>query len=144
MASKPNSIFIAARPEQVFDLYLNMDRMHEWVNGVTKVTDVTGPPDRAGTRYTVWFGRSPGHYEVLEAERPRHVKTRFKAWYLSGVMDVTLEPEGNGTRVTGDLKTDGLIAAITAFIFSHMPGPGSFQAEMAKFVELVEREAASG
>ena len=50
------SVHVAAPPERVFDLWTNLDRMKEWVGGVTKVTDVTGPVARAGTRYTVWFG----------------------------------------------------------------------------------------
>lgn len=45
----------AASPERAFDLWTNLDRMRDWVGGVTRVTDVSGPVDRAGTTYTVWF-----------------------------------------------------------------------------------------
>ena len=59
--------------------------MKEWVGGVTKVTDVTGPVDRVGTRYIVRFGPVKSPTEVLEADRPRRFRTRFGNWYLRGV-----------------------------------------------------------
>jgi len=48
---------VQAPLEVVFDLWTNLDRMAEWVGGVKEVTDVTGPIDAVGTRYTVCFGR---------------------------------------------------------------------------------------
>ena len=36
-------VFVAAPAERVFDLWTDLDRMREWVGGVTKVTDVSGP-----------------------------------------------------------------------------------------------------
>jgi hypothetical protein len=40
----------------VFRLWTSLERMGEWVGGVTGVTDVSGPVDRVGTTYTVHFG----------------------------------------------------------------------------------------
>ena len=68
MARYTFTTLVAAPVEVVFDLWTNLDRMHEWVEGVTNVTDVTGPVDRAGTRYRVWFGRMSSPTEVVAAE----------------------------------------------------------------------------
>lgn len=61
MAHYRLSTFIDAPQAQVFEAFMDLDRMPEWVGGVTRVTDVTGPIDRARTRYTVWFGRMRSH-----------------------------------------------------------------------------------
>jgi hypothetical protein len=34
---------VSAPREQVFDLWTNLDRAHEWIEGLTRITDVTGP-----------------------------------------------------------------------------------------------------
>ena len=92
------SIHVAAPPAQVFDLWVNLDRVHEWVGGVSRVTDVSGPPDQAGTRYTVWFGRLRSPTEILEAERPRLIRSRFGNRMLRGETQATFEPDGDGTQ----------------------------------------------
>ena len=48
---------VSAPREQVFDLWTDLDRVHEWIEGLTRITDVTGPVTTAVTRYTEWFGR---------------------------------------------------------------------------------------
>ena len=58
-------VFVAAPAERVFDLWTDLDRMREWVGGVTKVTDVSGPVDQAGTTYSVCFGRMASRTTVL-------------------------------------------------------------------------------
>jgi hypothetical protein len=115
--------------------------MTEWVGGVTKVTDVTGPVDRVGTRYVVWFGRVKSPTEVLEADRPRRLTTRFGNWIMRGVNTTTFEPEGDGTRIVEDFRTEGWMSAITAWIFSLGSYKGSFQGELNDFAKLAEREA---
>ena len=42
-------VFVRAPRERVFDLWTDLDRMLEWVGGVTSVTDVSGPVDQVGT-----------------------------------------------------------------------------------------------
>ena len=66
---------VGASREQVFDLWTDLDRAHEWIEGLTRITDVTGPVTTAGTRYIVWFGRLRSPTEVLQVDRPRLVRT---------------------------------------------------------------------
>jgi uncharacterized protein YndB with AHSA1/START domain len=73
------SIHVAAPPEKVFDLWQNLERMHEWTEGVTKISDMSGPM-AVGARYTVWFGRTASPTEVLEFDRPRRLRTSFGSW----------------------------------------------------------------
>jgi uncharacterized protein YndB with AHSA1/START domain len=136
------SINIAASPERVFDLWIDLDRMSEWVGGVTRVSDVSGPVDRAGTTYIVWFGRMASRTQVLEAERPRRIRTRYGNRILRGTSEATFEPAGAGTQLTQRMETEGLIAAITGRIFATGSYEGSFRGELAKFAGIVEREAA--
>ena len=133
--------YAAAPPERVFDLWIDLDRMKEWVGGVTKVTDVTGPVDRVGTRYVVWFGRVRSTTQVLEADRPRRLTTRFGNWIMRGVNSTTFMPEGEGTRIIEDFRTEGWISAITAGLFSIGSYKGSFQGELNAFAKLAERDA---
>jgi uncharacterized protein YndB with AHSA1/START domain len=133
--------FSAAPPERVFDLWTNLDRMREWVGGVTKVTDVSGPVDRVGTRYVVWFGPIKSPTEVLEAERTQHFKTRFGNWLLRGTNSATFQPEGDGTRITEEFVTVGLVSAVTSRLFGMGSYKGSYQGELNEFAKLAEREA---
>jgi uncharacterized protein YndB with AHSA1/START domain len=138
------TVHVAAPPDRVFDLWTNLDRMKEWVGGVTKVTDVSGPLDRAGTRYTVWFGSMRSPTEVLGVERPRKIRTRFGNRVLRGETTATFEPDGAGTRLTQEFQTEGLIPAVMARIFATGSWRGSFRGELDAFARLAEAEAGSG
>ena len=137
------SVHVAAPPEDVFRLWTDLERMQEWVGGVTNVTDVTGPVGQTGTRYTVWFGRMASQTEVLEADPPRFLRTRFRSRLLGGETTATFEPEGDGTRIVQEFRTEGLVAAIAGWIFSRGSYRGSFQGELNDFARLAEAEAAS-
>jgi len=143
MAHYQFTVDIAAPIEQVYDLWTNTERMSEWVEGVTKVTDMTGAPGQAGTRYTVWFGSMRSPSEIVEAERPHRLKSRFGNRLLRGETDVTLEPTPPGTRLTQEFRTQGVIPAIAAWIFSLGSYKGSFRGELETFVRIAEREARS-
>jgi uncharacterized protein YndB with AHSA1/START domain len=140
MATHRMTAFAAALPERVFDLWINLDRMKEWVGGVTKVTDVTGPVDQVGTTYVVWFGPVKSPTEVLEADRPRRLTTRFGNWILRGVNTTTFVPEGDGTRIVEEMRTEGWVSEITSRLFALGSGKGSYQGELNEFAKLAERE----
>jgi uncharacterized protein YndB with AHSA1/START domain len=140
MAEHRITIDIAAAPERVFGLWMDLDRMKEWVGGVTRVTDVTGPIDTAGTRYTVWFGPMKSPTEILEVKRPHHVRTRFGNIILRGESDVRFEPTADGTRLTQVFRTRGLVSAITGRLFAAGSFSGSFKGELEAFRTIAERE----
>ena len=132
---------IDAPPDLVFDLWTDLDRMGEWIGGVTKVTDVSGPPGEAGTTYTTWFGNVSSRTEVLEAERPKMIRTRFGSWLLRGESKATFEPEGDGTRLTQEYRVQGLIPRVMARIFATGSYRGSFRGELNDFARLAARDA---
>lgn len=134
------STFVAAPSELVFATWNDPNRFHEWIGGVTGVTDRTGPTDQAGSRYTVHFGRMTSPTEVLAAERPRHIRTQFGNAILKGESDVTLTAEGAGTRIQQVIATRGFVSAIFGRIFSLGSYQGSFKGELETFRKLVERE----
>jgi uncharacterized protein YndB with AHSA1/START domain len=141
MATFRVSTFVAAPPERVFATWTDLDRFPEWIGGVTRVTDRVGPVDESGSRYTVWFGRMASPTEVLAADRPRHIRTRFGNAILKGEADVTFEAEGGGTRIHQVFMTRGFVAAIFGRLFAMGSYRGSFRGELETFRKLVEREA---
>jgi len=144
MAHYKISTVVAAPIDKVFALWTDLERMGDWVGGVTGVTDISGPIDKAGTTYVVHFGPVTSPTEVLEVERPRRLATKFGSWVLRGRSSATFEPEGDGTRVTQEFETVGRISAISAWIFSRGSYEGSFRGELEKFARIAEREAATG
>jgi uncharacterized protein YndB with AHSA1/START domain len=135
---------VAAPPEHVFALWTNLERMGEWVGGVTAVSDVSGPIDQAGTTYVVHFGPMKSPTEILEVERPRRFATRFGNWLLRGRSNATFEPDADGTLITQEFETVGWISAVSSWIFSRGSYEGSFRGELEKFARLAEREARPG
>jgi uncharacterized protein YndB with AHSA1/START domain len=133
---------VAAPPDDVFALWTNLARMGEWVGGVTRVSDISGPVDRAGTTYVVHFGPMKSPTEVLEVDPPRRFATRFGNWVMRGRSSATFEPDGDGTRVTQEFETVGWISAVSAWLFSRGSYEGSFRGELEKFAGIAAREAA--
>jgi hypothetical protein len=134
---------VRAPREQVFDLWTDLDRAHEWIEGLTRITDVTGLVTTAGTRYTVWFGQLRSPTEVLQVDRPRLFRTRFDSWLLRGVEQATFEDQGHGTRLTQEFWINGIISRLMGRIWAFGSYRGSFRGELKSFVRLAEREARS-
>ncbi len=141
MARYTITTHVAAPPDQVFALWTNLERMGEWVGGVTGVSDVSGPVDQAGTTYVVHFGPMKSPTTILEVERPRLFATKFGNLILRGRSSATFEPDGDGTRITQTFETVGVISAISSWIFSRGSYEGSFRGELEKFARIAEREA---
>jgi len=137
------SVHVAAPPDRVFGLWIDLDRMKDWVGGVTRVSDVTGPVAQAGTTYTVWFGPMASRTEVLEADPPRFLRTRFGSRVLAGESSARFEAEGDGTRIEQEFRTRGLISGIMGRVFATGSYHGTFQGELNTFARLAEAEHAS-
>ena len=134
------TVEVNAPVELVWGLWTDLDRAHEWIQGLTRISDVTGPVGVTGTRYTAWFGRMPNHTEVLEADPPHRLRTRLDSRLLRGESLVTLEPDGARTVLTQVFETEGIVPGIAAWIFSRGSYRGSFRGELATFVDLAEQE----
>jgi uncharacterized protein YndB with AHSA1/START domain len=135
---------INAPRDRVFDLWVDLDRAPEWIEGLSRITDVSGPTDQAGTSYVVHFGKwSTSTTTILEAERPRFIRSRFGNWLLRGEQSVQLEEIDSRTRLTQTFTTNGIIPAIVARIFASGSYKGSFRGELQTFKEMCEREAAT-
>ncbi|WP_454809229.1 SRPBCC family protein [Paenarthrobacter nitroguajacolicus] len=132
---------VAVPPERVFAAWTDLDRFPEWIGGVTRVTDRVGSLDQAGSRYTVWFGRMASPTEILEVERPWHIRTRFGNAILKGESDVRFASERQGTRIHQEFVTRGFIAGIFGRLFAMGSYRGSFRGELETFRKLVERDA---
>jgi len=141
MATHRVTTLVAAPPERVFAAWTDLDRFPEWIGGVTRVTDRVGSIDQAGSRYTVWFGRMASPTEILEVERPWHIRTRFGNAILKGESDVRFAAENGGTRIRQEFVTRGFISAIFGRLFAMGSYRGSFQGELETFRKLVERDA---
>ena len=141
MATHRVTTLVAAPPERVFAAWTDLDRFPEWIGGVTRVTDRVGSTGQAGSRYTVWFGRMASPTEILEVERPWHIRTRFGNAILKGESDVRFASEGEGTRIHQEFVTRGFISAIFGRLFAMGSYRGSFQGELETFRKLVERDA---
>jgi uncharacterized protein YndB with AHSA1/START domain len=141
MAHYTISTLVAAPIEHVFDLWIDVQRIGEWVGGVTGVTDVSGPIDHLGTTYVVHFGPVKSPTEVIDVERPHRFATRFGSWVLRGTSSAIFEPDADGTRITQQFHTVGRVSAISSWIFSRGSYEGSFRGELEKFARLAEREA---
>ena len=132
---------VSAPPDHVFRLWTSLERMGDWVGGVTGVTDVSGPVDRVGTTYVVHFGPMKSPTEILEVDPPRRFATKFGNWILRGRSSASFEPDGDGTLITQEFQTEGWISAISSWVFSRGSYEGSCRGELEKFARLAEREA---
>ena len=142
MAHYRLTVHVDASPEQAFALWTDLDRMGEWVGGVTGVRDVTGPLDKAGTRYTTLFGRMSSPTEVVAVERPRLFRTRFGNRVLRGETQAVFERDADGTLLTQEFWTQGLVPALMARIFATGSYKGSFRGELNEFARIAAADAA--
>lgn len=113
--------------------------MPEWTEGLTRVSDVDGTPGQAGTRYTVWFGRSSSAVEILASDRPRHVTWRVSNRLLTAEFETRFETRPHGARLTETIRTRGLIGWIWARILGTGSYTGSFRGELRVFAAICER-----
>lgn len=144
MARYELTTHVDAPPDATFALWTNVRRMGEWIGGVTRVGGPDGPIDRVGTRYTAWFGGMRSDTTVIEAERPRIFATRFRSAVLRGTNRATFEPDAGGTTVTEAFETEGIVAAVFAWIFGHGSYRGSFQGELEAFAALAAKDWREG
>jgi Polyketide cyclase / dehydrase and lipid transport len=140
------TIEIDAPQELVFNLWTDLELMKKWVGGVTAVSEPTGPIDKAGTTYSIYFGRFGSKTEVVEAERPRLYATKSGTFWMQLTNRGVFEPRaaGKGTRLTQTVDVYGSPLSRTfGWIFGHGSYRGSFLGELRHFGRIAEAEAAA-
>lgn len=140
MAAHSFEVDIAAPPELVFDIWVDPERSPEWTDGLTRVSDISGMPGRAGTRYAAWFGRTRAAAEVIVGDRPRRYAWNVRLGPLAAEFDTRFDPSGSGTRMTETVRTRGLVAWLWNRVLSTGSYRGSFRGELRAFARIVERE----
>ena len=101
MGTHSYAVWIAARPEGVYDLNTDLDRIGEWQDGNPRITDLSGDPSRSGSTYMTRRGRLASRSEVIVADRPtKHVVRINGPKGLRAEITSQFAPEEQGTRVT--------------------------------------------
>lgn len=144
MTRRSFSVEIAAPPEHVFDLWVDTDRMPEWTEGLTRISDVSGERGQVGTRWVSWFGRSRTTAEVIEADRPRVVAWRVRAGPISATIAATFAATGTGTRLVETIGTTGVVGWVWSAILGTGSYRGSFRGELAVFARICGQDPSPG
>jgi len=138
-----HSVWIQAKPEEVWRAYVDLSRISEWQTGLPVIEDVSGPGDAPGTTYMSRRGPGAARTTVIEADRPRRLWTRTEA-YFGLQFDVVsrLEADAGGTRLDVRAETHwprglGLLGKLVELaVLSRHEG----EKELANLKALVERE----
>jgi diadenosine tetraphosphatase ApaH/serine/threonine PP2A family protein phosphatase len=134
------SIDIAAPREHVFDLWADLDRLTAWTDGLTKVTEVNGAGDLAGSKYRLWFGSLDERVDVLFAHRPYYHRTRARFGTFKLETSVTFENVDGATRMREAIHVKGLKGRLWAWLLSRGSFRGSFRRELDRFAQTCERD----
>ena len=145
MSQHSYSIWIAAPPTEVWNVYTDLNRSPDWQTGNPKVIDVTGPGDHEGAKYTVKRGPSSARTEVVTADSPLMHVTRTEAYFgLCFELTTHFVATNGGTELQLRLDTHwprgfGLLGKAVEFvIFNSREG----DLELRRLKTLVEEEAA--
>ena len=96
-----------------------------------------------GSRYTIWFGRRAVRVEVLFPTEPADgtaYRTRLDGSVRRGESLVRFEPHPDGSRVTLEVRTEGLVPGIAGRLLATGSYRGSFRGDLRLFARLAERE----
>ena len=140
------SVWIGARPEEVWPVYTDPLRIPEWQTGSPEILDVHGMGGSPGSTYVSRRRFGSACTTVVEAEQPRRLVTRTEA-YLGLRFDVTslLEAEADGTRLSLRAETRwprglGLLGNLVELAILNSR---EAERELKNFKALVESETAN-
>ena len=139
-----NEIHIDAPPERVFEVLADWRSYGDWVVGSRFIRGADPGVPAAGTRFHHQVGVGPlhlnDHTQVLEVDQPRKLVLKAKARPLgTAIVDLTIEPEGHGSRVT--LREDPG-DPLTAFVFNpltHLLVRGRNEESLDRLKRLAEQ-----
>ena len=144
-----NETHIDASPERVFAVLADWRAYGDWVVGSRLMRGVDPGFPAAGTRFHHQVGVGPlhlnDHTQVLEVDQPRKLILKARARPMgTAIVDLTLEPEGTGTKVT--LREDPG-DKLSAFVFqplTHLLVRGRNVESLKRLKDLAEHHPEFG
>jgi uncharacterized protein YndB with AHSA1/START domain len=136
-----HSVWINARPEEVWRVYTDPLRIPEWQTGSPVILDVRGEGGTAGSTYV--SRRRPGSARtvVVEAEQPRCLVTKTEA-YLGLRFDVIsrLDAEADGTRLSlrAETRWPRVLVLLGRLVELAILNPREAERELTNLKTLVE------
>jgi uncharacterized membrane protein len=110
--------------EQVFELAIDYKRFPEWNVSYVAVDEVTGPPDKVGTKIHVTMrllGRTmDGWAEIVEIERPRLIKltgTSTQGGALTTTYRFLPVDTGTNIEILAEYELPGMFGAVADKLF---------------------------
>ena len=158
MATHRFSVHANLAPVDALFLWADLDRVTEWMAGVRRVTDVAGREDRPdftlpgrrnplvlvpGSRYVLWYRLGPARHEVLlrhDAAAALGHRSRVDGRFRRGEIHAVFGADDGGSRVTLEVRPDGLMPSIVGLLLSIGWHRGSFRGQLGAFARLAERE----
>ena len=139
-----NEIHIDTAPDRVFAVLADWRSYGDWVVGSRYMRGADPGFPAVGTRFHHQVGLGPlninDHTKVLEVDQPHKLILKAKARPLgTAIVDMTMESDGNGTKVTmredpGD--------TLTAFVFNplmHLLTRGRNAESLSRLKRLAEQ-----
>ena len=103
MAIIERSVIINAPVEKVFAVEDDPKRLHEYMPGIVRMTDIVETPNHVGKSarftYSVLGLRFPGKFSITQWEKNKRIVARLEGG-VGGVLTNTYEAQGRGTKVT--------------------------------------------
>ena len=140
------TIHVEATPEQVFDLFANVERLPEWQVPAPEVKDITGTPGTVGfgwtTAATIAGRKMEAPMRITACDRPRLFEVKSTG-NMAGTMRGRLEPAAGGTDVTIESEYEmplGFIGDAANKLFFERSFAESWDKSLQKLKALVEAE----
>jgi uncharacterized protein YndB with AHSA1/START domain len=138
-----NEIHIDTPAERVFAVLADWRSYGSWVVGSRVIRGADPGFPAAGTRFHHQVGIGPlhlnDHTQVLEVDQPRKLVLKAKARPLgTAIVDLTMEPDGTGTRV---IMREDPGDTLSAFVFNpltHLLVRGRNTESLRRLKELCE------
>ena len=142
VGSQSYSVWIAAPPERVYDLYTNVDRIAEWQEGDPKITRLSGDGKGAGSTYLSRRGRFSSQFEVITADRPTSHVVEFNGPAgLRAALTAEFSTANEGTQLTLNLNARWRSPFLGRILEQVIFNRRTANRELGNLKGLAEREA---
>lgn len=107
---------VAATPAEAFEVFIDVGRMDEWLQGFQRIENISGAPGEVGSHWRLHFVDEQGGPVVFEEEITGFIPGELFSYrgdspFASLESTTEFEPAGGGTRITmtADLEGKGVL-----------------------------------